>query len=92
MKTRSRLVLKRACASRSSGEWKDEDYDVLARQQGRRSHPRRRIAASGRRSCDGDGRSRRSCRRRRAWRTAPPRRWTKRTRSFAMPGWRKAGG
>jgi hypothetical protein len=24
------LILKRARASRSSGEWKDEDYDVLA--------------------------------------------------------------
>lgn len=30
MKTRSRLVLKCASASRSSGTWKDEDYDVLA--------------------------------------------------------------
>jgi hypothetical protein len=26
----SRLVLKRGKLSRSSGEWKDEDYDVLA--------------------------------------------------------------
>jgi hypothetical protein len=26
----ARLLLKRASASRSSGEWKDEDYDVLA--------------------------------------------------------------
>jgi hypothetical protein len=25
-----RLVLKRAAASRSSGEWNDDDYDVLA--------------------------------------------------------------
>jgi hypothetical protein len=24
------LILKRASASRSSGEWKDDDYDVLA--------------------------------------------------------------
>jgi hypothetical protein len=24
------LILKRASASRSSGQWKDEDYDVLA--------------------------------------------------------------
>jgi hypothetical protein len=30
MKTRSRLVLKCASASRSSGTWQDEDYDVLA--------------------------------------------------------------
>ena len=26
----SSLVLKRASASRSSGEWNDDDYDVLA--------------------------------------------------------------
>jgi hypothetical protein len=26
----TRLVLKRASASRSSGQWQDEDYDVLA--------------------------------------------------------------
>jgi hypothetical protein len=26
----ARLILKRASASRSSGQWKDEDYDVLA--------------------------------------------------------------
>jgi hypothetical protein len=26
----TRLTLKRASASRPSGEWKDEDYDVLA--------------------------------------------------------------
>jgi hypothetical protein len=29
----SSLVLKRASASRSSGQWKDEDYDVLADDQ-----------------------------------------------------------
>jgi hypothetical protein len=26
----SSLILKRASASRPSGQWKDEDYDVLA--------------------------------------------------------------
>jgi hypothetical protein len=26
----TRLTLKRASASHSSGQWKDEDYDVLA--------------------------------------------------------------
>jgi hypothetical protein len=26
----ARLILKRASASRSSGEWKHEDYDVIA--------------------------------------------------------------
>ena len=30
MKRRSQLILKRASASRSSGEWSDDDYDVLA--------------------------------------------------------------
>jgi hypothetical protein len=28
------LILKRARLSRSSGQWKDEDYDVLAGRQG----------------------------------------------------------
>jgi hypothetical protein len=30
MKKESTLILKRASASRSSGEWDDDDYDVLA--------------------------------------------------------------
>jgi hypothetical protein len=30
MATRRNLILKRASASRPSGQWKDEDYDVLA--------------------------------------------------------------
>ena len=30
MTTWNQLVLKRAAASRSSGEWSDDDYDVLA--------------------------------------------------------------
>jgi hypothetical protein len=29
------LILKRGKFSRSSGQWQDEDYDVLARRQGR---------------------------------------------------------
>jgi hypothetical protein len=30
MTTQDRLILKRASASRLSGEWSDDDYDVLA--------------------------------------------------------------
>jgi hypothetical protein len=30
MKTRVHLILKRASASRSSGQWNDDDFDVLA--------------------------------------------------------------
>ena len=30
MTMNSNLILKRASISRSSGQWKDEDYDVLA--------------------------------------------------------------
>jgi hypothetical protein len=36
----NRLTLKRAAASRPSGQWKDEDYDVLAdgaKSRGRKS-------------------------------------------------------
>jgi hypothetical protein len=29
------LILKRASASRSSGQWRDDDYDVLKRRRGR---------------------------------------------------------
>ena len=32
------LVLKRASASRPSGQWSDEDYDVFADGKGRRAH------------------------------------------------------
>jgi hypothetical protein len=35
---RDYLTLKRASASRPSGEWSDDDYDVLTDGQGGRSH------------------------------------------------------
>jgi hypothetical protein len=37
----TRLVLKRGKLSRSSGQWKDEDYDVLGRHRCRRPSARR---------------------------------------------------
>src|SRR5215813_924795 len=40
----SSLVLKRASASRSSGEWNDDDFDVLARRRRRPHHEGRRCA------------------------------------------------
>jgi hypothetical protein len=81
------LILKRARASRSSGEWKDEDYDVLAdgKVVGRIMEEGSRFGPPELRW---DGRSRRSCRHRRR-RTAPPRRWTRQSRSFGRPGRRR---
>jgi hypothetical protein len=37
MQQRCNLILKRASASRPSGQWQDEDYDVLADGTRRRS-------------------------------------------------------
>jgi len=42
------LILKRASASRLSGEWNDDDYDVLA--DGARADPRLRGDVRGRTS------------------------------------------
>jgi hypothetical protein len=52
----TRLLLKRARASRSSGQCQDEDYDVLGDGKVIGRIFSKRARASGRRSCGGDGR------------------------------------
>jgi hypothetical protein len=55
------LILKRGLFSRSSGEWKDEDYDVLTGGKAVGPSTRTRLAVR-RRSCAGSGPSPPSCR------------------------------
>jgi hypothetical protein len=81
------LIRKRGKLTRPSGQWQDEDYDVLA--DGKVIGRIRMHRPRHRRTCDGSGRSRPSRQRCPTGRMGTLRRSTRRRRSFATD-WMKA--
>jgi hypothetical protein len=77
------FILKRASASRPSGEWNDDDYDVLAEGRRRRSHLQSQRRA--RRKPPGCGRSPSA-----TTRIAPPTNGYAETREAAMAAFAKS--